>query len=67
MISDVGCAALSAKAALECASLNVFVNTRTLKEDEEAQKMATEAQDMLEEYGPKAQEVADEVFARLRA
>ena len=67
MISDVGCGALAAKAGLECASLNVFVNTRTLKEDGEAQKMAAEAKELLEEYGPKAQEVADEVFARLMA
>ena len=67
MISDVGCAALAAESALKCASLNVFVNTRTLKEDEEAQKMAAEAKDMLEEYVPKAQAVADEVFARLMA
>ena len=67
MISDVGCAALAAKAGLECAALNVFVNTRTLKDDEEAQAMAKEAEQMLEEFVPKAQAVADEVFARLRA
>ena len=67
MISDAGCAAIAAKAALECASLNVFVNTRTLKGDEEADRMAKEAEDLLAEYAPKAQETADEVFARLRA
>ena len=67
MISDAGCAAIAAKAALECASLNVFVNTRTLKCDEEADRMAKEAEDLLAEYAPKAQETANEVFARLRA
>ncbi len=67
MISDVGCAALAAKAGLECAALNVFVNTRTLKGDEEARSMAKEAEEMLAEYAPKAQDTADEVFARLRA
>ena len=45
----------------------MFVNTRTLKGDEEADRMAKEAEDLLAEYAPKAQETADEVFARLRA
>ena len=67
LISDVGCAAIAAKAALECASLNVFVNTRLLKEDEEAKQMARDAEAMLEEYIPKAEAVTDEVFARMRS
>ena len=67
MISDAGCAAIAAKAALECAALNVLVNTRTLKGDEEADRMAKETENLLEEYVPKAQETADEVFGRLRA
>ena len=33
----------------------------------EADRMAKEAEDLLAEYAPKAQETADEVFARLRA
>ena len=67
LISDVGCAAIAAEAALECAALNVFVNTRLLKDDLEADKMARDAEQMLGEYVPKAMEVADEVFDRLRA
>lgn len=67
MISDVGCAAVAAEAALECAALNVFVNTRLLKDDIEADKMAREAEQMLADYIPKAAAVADEVFDRLRS
>ena len=67
LISDVGCAAIAAEAAMECAALNVFVNTRLLKDDTEADKMARDAHAMLAEYVPKAMEVADEVFDRLEA
>lgn len=67
LISDVGCAAIAAEAAMECAALNVFVNTRLLKDDPEADKMARDAHEMLAEYIPRAMEVADEVFDRLEA
>ena len=67
LLSDVGCAAIAAEAALECASLNVFVNTRTLKGDAEADKMAREAEEMLADCIPKAKAVADEVFDRMRS
>jgi formiminotetrahydrofolate cyclodeaminase len=67
LISDVGCAALAAEAALECAALNVFVNTRLLKGDAEADLMARQAEEMLADYIPKAMATADEVFDRMRA
>ena len=67
LLSDVGCAAVSAKAALECASMNVFVNTRLLPEDSEAQAMAQKAESMLQQFSPKAQAVADLVVAHLKS
>ena len=66
MISDVACGALAAKAALECASLNVFVNTRMFRGDEKADAMEDRAKAMLEEYTGKAQKVADSVFKTLK-
>ncbi len=66
LISDVGCAAVSARAALEAASLNVFVNTRTLPDDPEACAMADKAQAMLEKYVPCAQAVADKISETLK-
>ena len=64
LVSDVGCAALLAGSALECAALNVFVNTRTLPEDT-ARPIDEEARALLSEYAPRARAAADAVFARL--
>lgn len=66
MISDVGCGALLAKAALESASLNVFINTKSLKDRALAESLETEADHMLEEYSVRAQKTADLVTARVR-
>ena len=65
LLSDVGCAALAARAALECAAMNVFVNTHTLPEDEEAKEMAGHAAAMLSEYVPRAQALADGIMTNL--
>ena len=66
LLSDVGCAALAARCALESASMNVFVNTRMLPESAEAETLSKKAQAMLEEYLPRAQAVADSVMTYLR-
>ena len=66
LLSDVGCAALAACCALESASLNVFVNTRMIPENEEAAAMSQKADSMLQEYIPRAQTVADSVMIYLR-
>lgn len=65
LVSDVGCGALCAAAALESASLNVFVNTRTLKDRAAAADLDTRARAMLAEYLPRARRVADETRRRL--
>lgn len=65
MISDVGCGAICCKAAMEAASLNVFVNTKILKNREIAGIYDKEAERLLAEYGPRAQSVADAVTERL--
>ncbi len=66
LLSDVGCAAVAAKAALECASMNVFVNTRLLPGNESAEEMTERAAAMLREYAPRAEAVADSVMSFLR-
>ena len=66
LVSDVGCGALCCEAALESASMNVFVNTKTLQDREVAGKLESEADEMLRVYGVKARQVADEVTRRLR-
>ena len=67
MLSDVGCGASAARAALESAAMNVFVNTRTLPEDQEASELAGQAAAILSEYGRRAQALADGILKDLMA
>ena len=62
-VSDAGCAAVCCKAALQAASLNVFINTKSLKNRETAQTMNDKANGMLNTYVPKA----DEIFNGVKA
>ena len=66
LLSDVGCAAAAARAALECAAMNVFVNTRLLPEDAQAQRMEQRAAALLSESGARADAVSEAVMAYLR-
>ena len=66
ILSDVGCAALAVRAALEAAAMNVFVNTRSLPEDREAADLEERAADLLREYIPRSEEVSDSVLRHLR-
>ena len=61
-VSDAGCGAVCCKAALQSASLNVFINTKSLKNREVAEQMNAEANGMLEKYCA----LADEVFESVR-
>ena len=51
------------KAALQAASLNVFINTKSLKNREVAEKMNAKANGMLAKYGA----MADEIFTTVKA
>ena len=62
-VSDAGCAAACCKAALLSASLNVYINTRTLADREAAGALNAEADALVEKYGA----MADAVFASVRA
>ena len=66
LVSDVGCGALCCAAALESASMNIFVNTKTLLDRSVAADLDGQADAMLREYLPRARKVADEVNRRLR-
>lgn len=61
-ISDAGAAAVLCRAALEGASLNVFINTKTMKDRERAASFNKKAESMLEKYVP----MAEDIFARVR-
>lgn len=66
LVSDVGCGALLARAALEAAAMNVFVNTKTLDDRAHAQVLETECDAMLASYCPKAEAIAADVMGRIR-
>ena len=62
-VSDAGCGAVICKSALQAASLNVFINTKTLKNREIAAEMNAKALGMLDKYGA----IADEIFRIVKA
>ena len=62
-VSDAGCGAVCCKAALQAASLNVFINTKTLKNRAVAEEMNAKALGMMAEYGA----IADEIFNTVKA
>ncbi len=62
-VSDAGCAAVCCKAGLQAASLNVFINTKSLKNRTVAEEMNAKANGMLTKYCA----LADEIFATVRA
>ena len=62
-VSDAGCAAVCVKAAMQAASLNVFINTKTLKNREVAEQMNAKCFALLDKYCP----MADEIFETVKA
>ena len=62
-VSDAGCGAVCCKAALQAASLNVFINTKSLKNREVAEEMNAKANGMLNKYCAMADGIFNEVKA----
>ncbi len=62
-VSDAGCAAVLVKAALQAASLNVFINTKTWKDRAWAGDMNARCLNMLQEYG----ETAGQIFETVKS
>ena len=62
-LSDAGCAAVCCKAALQAASLNVFINTKSLVCRETAEQLNRQAEEMLARYCA----LAEDIFTRVRS
>ena len=62
-VSDAGCGAALCKAALQAASLNVFINTKSLKNRETAEELNQKANGLLDQYCP----MADGIFESVRS
>jgi formiminotetrahydrofolate cyclodeaminase len=62
-ISDVGCGAVCCKAALEAASLNVLINTKSMMDRNYAEAINEKVKNLLRRY----RSMADEIYARVAA
>lgn len=62
-VSDAGCGAVCCKAALQAASISVFVNTKELKNRENARQINDRANHMLKKYG----DMAERIFEKVKA
>jgi formiminotetrahydrofolate cyclodeaminase/kynurenine formamidase len=65
-ISDAGCGAVCAKSALQSAALNVFINTKGMKDRNCAEALNQKANDMLAIYVIKADEIYQSVTDQVR-
>ena len=65
-ISDAGVGAAFAKAALKGASLNVYINTKSMADRALAAELNAKCDRMLEEYSGKADAIFDSVLGRLK-
>lgn len=65
-ISDAGVGVVMCKAALKGASLNVFINTKSMADRELAEGINKKAENMLDKYTAKADEIYESVLKRLK-
>lgn len=65
-LSDAGVGAVFCKAALQGASLNVYINTKAMKDRTYAETLNEKCDTMLNTYPQKATEIFDGVLARLK-
>jgi len=66
-VSDAGVAASFCRAALEGASLNVFINTQGMQDRAYAESLNSRARQLLAQYGEAADELVRSVIAKLGA
>ena len=64
LLSDVACGALLSAAALQAASVNVFVNTATLPDDDTTASIESACSEMLDEFVPRSRELARRLAER---
>lgn len=60
-VSDAGVAAIALRSALLGASLNVFINTKSMANREKAEELDEKANTMIDVYGKKAEDIFNKV------
>ena len=66
LVSDTGCGALLCKAAMESASMNVYVNTKALTDRDEAARINEKVSAQVERYGLVADRIVNAVYEQLK-
>ena len=65
-LSDAGVGATLLKSAMQGASLNVYINTKSMKDRKRAEELNQLADSLREEYEAKADRIFEEVSSRIR-
>ena len=65
-ISDAGCGAILCKAAMQAASLNVFINTKSLKDRTCAEELEKEVGELLAKYTAMGDEIYGAVVDKIK-
>jgi len=65
-ISDAGCGAILCKAAMQAASLNVFINTKLMKDRTCAEALDKEADELLDKYLGMGDDIFGAVVSKIR-
>ncbi len=65
-VSDAGVGASFLRASLIGASMNVFINTKLMKDRDDADELNKKAEDMLEKYVKLADEIIEDVMSSLK-
>lgn len=65
-LSDAGAGAALLKGALQAASLNIYINAKSLQDRAEADRLTAEADRLVAEYGAKADEIFSAVQREIR-
>ena len=66
-VSDAGCGAILCKSAMQAASLNIYINTKSMKDRTCAQALEAEADALLAKYTRKADDVYNAVLTGIRS
>lgn len=60
-VSDAGVASVFASAAIKGSALNIYINTKYMKNRERAKRLNTETYEIVEEYGKRAEQIYRDV------
>lgn len=65
-VSDAGVAAACCRAALKGASLNIYINTKSMKDRKREDELNQKCDEMIAVYGAKAEKLFDSVLQKLK-